>query len=446
VPKSSEAWSGVHAEWLKLKGYLYDPITDLPALPAVIEGVRRRLEAGETIGLLYLDLSHGGRLEPITGWQLHDRMIGEVARALTGSSNGHFDERDAVALVGVRSDEFVLFAGLDGDESQSHLERLHRWLSATVERAVEPLRSAELEHWPSVQSAGVRLEVEPKMRIERAIYRGLELAREICRRQAEKEKTGRLAELLQLLDRRELTIRYQPIVRLADGTVHGYEALALPHAGGGFETAEMLFTFAEESGRVVELDRLCRREALASAAGLCDIGGGIRLFLNASAPAFGEGDFAAELAEGAREVGLEPREIVVEVTERVAITEWRAFRRCLTEIRRHGIEVAIDDMGSGYSSLQAVAEIEPDYLKFDCSLTLDVHRSRIKRDLLESLVHLAGKIGARTVAEGLEGVEEFEAVCAMGIEYGQGYLFARPAAAEEAGAIFFPTTSPSGGS
>ncbi|HEV3074967.1 MAG TPA: EAL domain-containing protein, partial [Thermoanaerobaculia bacterium] len=89
---------------------------------------------------------------------------------------------------------------------------------------------------------------------------------------------------------------------------------------------------------------------------------------------------------------------------------------------------AIDDMGAGYSSLQTVAEVEPDYLKFDISLVRDIHLSPIKRNLLETLVVLADKIHARVIAEGVESAEEFHALRAMGVPFAQGFYFALPAA------------------
>lgn len=239
--------------------------------------------------------------------------------------------------------------------------------------------------------------------------------------------------------------RYQPIVELAasagpdstswngsrprlDGRfVYGVEALSSAPSQDVFESPETLFTFAEESGTAVELEQLCRRRAIARAAGM--LRGGARLFLNCSAEAIADDELVHDLVDGTAAVGASPEQIVLEVTERTAITEWRTFRRALDAARATGAAVAIDDMGSGYSSLHTVAEIEPDYLKFDLSLVHRIHRSPIKRDLLESLTDLAHKIGARPIAEGIEMPEELDCVTELGVALGQGYLFARPAEA-----------------
>lgn len=443
---SGEPWGGLHAEWLKLKGCLFDPITKLPALPAAIDDVRRRLEAGERLGLIYLDLSSGGALEAVVGWQHYDALLADVAEALHACRTGLLGERDALAQVGVRSDELLVFVGLGGEEAGpvGQLAHLHREITAAVERTLNARPNEERLHLPPLHSAAIEVAVEPQIRLERAIYRSLERVREICRRETEKRHTGQLADLLRILGERQLTTRFQPIVELVAGRVHGFEALSSPPHGSSFASPELLFDFAEETGRIVELDRLCRTLALTRAAelrarGLLAEGG--KVFLNCSAPVFADPRLLADLLGATTVVGLAPRDVVLEVTERVAITEWRAFRKALDELRHIGFEIAIDDMGSGYSSLQAVAEIEPDYLKFDLSLVLEIHRSRIKRDLLGGLVHLAQRIGARTVAEGIEGPEELEVVRGLGISYGQGYFFARPASVAELAGVYFPSAS-----
>ena len=113
------------------------------------------------------------------------------------------------------------------------------------------------------------------------------------------------------------------------------------------------------------------------------------------------------------------------VTERVAIVKHDDFQTALRAFKARGYRVAVDDMGAGYSSFQALASIEPDFLKFDVSLVRDIDRSSIKRSLLESLRHLAEKIHPRVIAEGVERPEEMQTLLELGIELGQGYHFHR---------------------
>jgi EAL domain-containing protein (putative c-di-GMP-specific phosphodiesterase class I) len=123
--------------------------------------------------------------------------------------------------------------------------------------------------------------------------------------------------------------------------------------------------------------------------------------------------------------GFKPKDVVIEITERVAITRLDTFQRALRTFKELGYQVAVDDMGAGYSSLQSLASIQPDFLKFDVSLVRDIDRSSIKRSLLDSLRQLAVKIDARVIAEGVERVEEMATLLDLGIELAQGWHFHR---------------------
>jgi len=427
----------LRTDWLRLRGCLYDPNTNLPSLPTVLDGVRRRLEAGGRVGLVYLEPVNGNHLEAIHGWEAYDALLREIAEALRHSL-GERPEQTTLALAGVRSDEFVVFPAL-GTADGSAAAELERWRLALVEHVEERLlERPEASFRAPVQSAVVELEAKPTVRIERSISQGLHRARELCRQESERRRSGRLTELERILAERDVIIRYQPIVELASGRIHGFEALGAAPPGTAFETPDMLFSFAEESGRILALDRLCRLEALRHTPQLLATAAGCKLFLNCSADVVHDETLLSDLLDGAAALGLAADTLVLEITERVAITEWQAFRACLGSLREAGVRVAIDDMGSGYSSLRAVAEIEPDYLKFDLSLVSDIHHSAIKRELLGALVTLARNIAARSIAEGVEKLEELAVVRGMGIDYGQGFFFARPAAAAAAGHVYFP--------
>lgn len=420
------SFSELRADWLKLRGVLWDSTTELPSLPAVLDDVRRRLEGNENLGLVYLDLSADGSLEPAFGWQGYDHLLREVSRALRDSRTALLEERDSLALVNVRSDEFVLFVGLTETDTdpKAQIERIRH---AVTERVRARLAETFNGESPQVllHSASTRVDVDPTVRIERAIYKSLQRARELCRMESQKRQSGRLREIDRILGERDVVIRYQPIVRLDDGEVLGYEALSSAPHDEVFETPDLMFAFAEETDRIGALEQLCRQEALSRSRSFLR-SPGEHLFLNCSAPAFTDPRLVEDLVGAAESTGIPPGNIVVEVTERVAITEWQAFQKALMALREAGLRIAIDDMGSGYSSLRVVAEIEPDFLKLDLSLVTDIHRTPIKRDLLETLVLLAEKIEADPIAEGIEVPEELETLQRLGVRYGQGYLFARP--------------------
>ena len=119
----------------------------------------------------------------------------------------------------------------------------------------------------------------------------------------------------------------------------------------------------------------------------------------------------------------------LEITERTAIDDFPGFRREVDRLRDRGFQVAIDDIGTGYSSLQAVSEVHPDFLKVDMSLIRHIDRSLIKKGLVSALVEMGRKIGSRVIAEGIEREEELQALMECGVQYGQGFYFGEPAPA-----------------
>jgi EAL domain-containing protein (putative c-di-GMP-specific phosphodiesterase class I) len=231
-------------------------------------------------------------------------------------------------------------------------------------------------------------------------------------------------ELSRLIALGEVRAVFHPIVRLADGHVVGHEALTRPVGlGSSFDSVEELFAFAESTELLMDFERLCRKTAILAAASLPAHG---LLFLNASPQAVEDPDWSTGgMDRLLAQSGLAPADVVIEITERVAIVKHDDFQTALRAFKARGYRVAVDDMGAGYSSFQALASIEPDFLKFDVSLVRDIDRSSIKRGLLDSLRQLAVKIGARVIAEGVEREEERATLLALGIELGQGYVFHR---------------------
>ena len=118
--------------------------------------------------------------------------------------------------------------------------------------------------------------------------------------------------------------------------------------------------------------------------------------------------------------------VVLEVTERSAIRDIPVFRAALDVLREQGFRIAIDDAGSGYASLQAIAELRPHFLKVANTLITGLHADTIKRDVVEMLVNLARRIDAQCVAEGIETPEDLEECRRLGIPYGQGFYLGVP--------------------
>jgi EAL domain-containing protein (putative c-di-GMP-specific phosphodiesterase class I) len=414
----------LRTEWLRFKSQLFDTLTGLPTLGAVIEEARRLIESQGVVDLVYIDVGRSGREETNLGWAAYDDAVCAFARHLARlRGSGMLGPADIACLSTVRSDRFLIFVAphsrgettLDGGR-----ERLLAALAEGLEEAGDrsPLGSPRRR-----AVAHRRLRLKPMVRAERIIQQAVTDAMLDGLQENEESQLWKREELKRLIETGSVRAVFHPIVRMSDGLVIGHEALTRPGLATSFTSVEELFTFAESTDLLMDFERLCRATAIRAAATLPSRG---LVFLNASSravedPEWQSGVVDAQLAQ----VGLRPDGVVVEITERLAIDRQDAFQAALRGFKARGYRVAVDDMGAGYASLQSLAAIEPDYLKFDVSLVREIDKSSIKRSLLESLRGLAEKIRARVIAEGVEREQERATLIALGIELGQGFYFHR---------------------
>ncbi len=389
---------------------------------AVLDEVRRLMEERGSVTLVYLDVAGDDGFEATHGWHAYDEVLRAFARALHGlRSDGLLVARDIVAAAGVRSDKFLVFLAGPAGGAHETVERL-------VARAAAAFAGSQRRGGvpaPVFHSGHALVHRDPMRRAESAIHRALDEAMLQSQKRRSRELDRRERELDELIAGQRVRTLYQPILDLRSLDVLGHEVFSHAAGDGSFSDAETLFGLAERSGRILEFERLCRGLALASASR--HLPAGRKLFLNTSASALSDPDLSGGgLVRAVEQAGLQPRSVVLEITERVAVEERRAYRETLRELKAAGFGLAIDDMGAGYSSLQGVVEVEPDYLKFDVSLVRDIDRSLIKRSLLETLVDLAERIGARVVAEGIEAESELLALRDRGVGLGQGRYLAPP--------------------
>ncbi|QHT62292.1 EAL domain-containing protein [Paenibacillus lycopersici] len=230
-----------------------------------------------------------------------------------------------------------------------------------------------------------------------------------------------------ILDERLIQSVYQPIIALQPSVdaLFGYEALSRLTDSRWFDGPLGMFQFADEEGLTYALDRLAREKAIEGSAGLAD---GRKLFINITAkimndPTFSPGQTLLLL----QKYGLSPHHVVFEITERTSIEDFEAAKRILQHYRNQGYQIAIDDAGAGYSSLQSIVELKPDFIKIDRSLIRGIHLDSMKAHLVRTFADLAAKMDIKLIAEGIEEHEELNHIRSLGVQYAQGFLLGRPA-------------------
>ncbi len=235
----------------------------------------------------------------------------------------------------------------------------------------------------------------------------------------------KLKEYHTILEKRSIRSVYQPIVSLSDGRIFGYEALTRTPEESSFQSPLELFETAKTDGSVYVLEKLAREKAIRGINGMKHQQ---KVFINIMAeiihhPKFSPGR-TLKLLEAH---GLGPSNVVFEITERSSVEDFSSAKKVLQHYRSQGYQIAIDDAGAGYSSMQAIAELEPDYIKVDRSLIKDIHQDKVKEYIVETFISFAEKMNIRIIAEGIEQKQELEKLIGMGIHFGQGYYLGCPA-------------------
>ena len=217
---------------------------------------------------------------------------------------------------------------------------------------------------------------------------------------------------------------YQPIFSLETGKPVGYEGLIRPTEGSPLPDANSLFAAAERVDRTVEIDFACL-EVIAEGVGELDEG--VYLSVNLS-PRTLESDLfhPTELTSIFERRGIAPSQLVVELTEREAVTDLEVLRRNAAACRRAGIRLAADDVGAGNAGLRLLSEVHFDIVKIDLSLVQGGILHDPSYAVLRALQELASRWHATIVAEGVETAEQLAAIRDLGISAGQGYLLGRP--------------------
>ncbi|UCE27671.1 MAG: EAL domain-containing protein [Candidatus Coatesbacteria bacterium] len=413
--------------WFRLQNLLADSVTGLPTLTGKLGEVREALEKHGNLCLLYVNVPRGVELEKLYGWSFYDEFLKKTSSLLTEFKRNYLGRQDFLLIRDVETSEFVFFiAPGSGSETAEYLDeiellrqRLLQYMSKEPYVSHGPIKMKNVIHVGCSQAKLVLVE-----RPESSIHYAIEEAKRRTFEEAESESTRFKKLLREVISNERVSVRYQPIIEMRANRTFGFEALSYTEGVPGLEDAEMLFNLAEESDLSVELNRLCRRLALSGARGWpLDI----KVFLNTDPRSIEDiGRDDTEFLGLLQDKGVKPESVVLEITERSAITKLVEFKEIIKHFREIGVRIAIDDAGAGYASLNTIASLRPDFLKFDIGLVRGIDKDRVKQELLTTLQNLARKVEARIIAEGIETENEYNTLLGMGVELGQGYFISPP--------------------
>ena len=431
------------------RGALHDPTTGLPNRDLLADRIAHALAStpadGTAVAVILLDLDRFKVINESVGHAVGDRLLAAVGQRLTGSLR----PSDTVARFG--GDEFgiLLDPVLDADDARRIAERIgnelrapfpmggREWfISASLGIALgRPGRATPGEMLREAEIAMVRVKGDPSKRY--AMF-------EPSMSDQTMDRIDMENDLRRALERGELRLYYQPLVDLASDRIVGFEALVRwQHPVRGLVPPMAFIPLAEETGLIVPLGRwvletACRQATRWHAARP----GGPKLLMsvNLSARQFVQPDLVDQVDAILAETGMDPTLLELEITESVVMDQSEVGIRTLSRLRDMGVRLVLDDFGTGYSSLSYLRHLPLDTIKIDRTFVSGLD-GEADRSIVDAVIGLAHGLRISVVAEGIETEDQFEVLRAMGCDVGQGYLFARPLPAVDAGRLLSPSRS-----
>jgi EAL domain-containing protein (putative c-di-GMP-specific phosphodiesterase class I)/DNA-binding response OmpR family regulator len=404
----------------RLRELFFDATTEVPTLALVVDDLKKIVERNEVLQVFCLEIeplfSVGERVQ----WEALDALRREFVRGLHVMIAPILGNDVMIATSHSGANDFYCFVrGGEKLGDQTKVSRDLERAARTVVRStnVDPTIADEVTTF-----VGGAVTQPQELFAPRILYNAVREAKHNAERRETRYYSAMRERLVRAIRERSISTVFQPVIDLATRDVVGFEALSRGPAGTEIEKPEVMFELARDFDLVWDLESLCIENIHPMLAEICSRG---YLFFNL------ESHFIQQLQQRGSDIFDSffdcHQQVVIEVTERSAIRDYRTFRRTLHHLKAMGFKIAIDDCGSGYSSLEAVAELQPDYLKVGHSLFRGIEKDPIRRRLVDLVARAADTIGAKTIAEAVETEEQLQVCRDLRIQEAQGFLFAKPA-------------------
>ncbi|HEX3549542.1 MAG TPA: EAL domain-containing protein [Candidatus Elarobacter sp.] len=409
---------------------VHDRLTGLPnrvllqeRLTGTIERARSR---GGMAAVLFVDIDRFKDVNDSLGHAAGDALLRELAQRLRSNTR----QADCVARMG--GDEFI---GVLGDITQvAHVESIVRHLCSVVsqpvtigDRTVSTSCSIGVALYPRDGEDADTLIRNADMAMYEAKRGGRGIARFFApaMHEAVDQRVRLEARLRAAVEENAFTLAYQPIYGL-EGTLAGSEALIRwPQPDGTLVGPDAFIPFAEESGLIVPIGAAVLHAACAqNAAWNREAPLPLRVNVNVSARQIADPDFAGTVQSALRSSGLRPELLELELTETAMSENVPRNAATVDRLRAMGVRIAIDDFGTGYNSLATLRAYRIDTLKLDMCFVTEIAQSEVDRAIASAVIAAAHGLGASVVAEGIETVEQRDALLRLRCDSGQGFLFA----------------------
>lgn len=418
----------------------HDPLTDLPNRllfgDRVDQALRRQDRSGGGVAVIFFDIDNFKNVNDSHGHSSGDRLL----RGVAGRIQAHMRPEDSLARLG--GDEFAICIEVaDSPYEQPAITVAERALSALI----SPFDLDDGVVIDVRASFGIALAAGDDEMTTDDLLRNADIAMYQAKSQgkdswamfhdemhdARRRRTRLEGDLRDAVRRGAIDIVYQPFYDMATTRLHGFEALSRwTHEELGPQSPEEFIGIAEDSDIIISLGRVVLRTACEQCARWReDFGFNGFVSVNVSPRQLAHSGFIDTLNESLTDSGLDPEQLVIEITESVMTNDPAHMVAVLEKITEIGVRIALDDFGTGYSSLSHLHLLPVQIVKVDRSF---IARSEEPdgRSMLAAIAAMASSLGLSTIAEGIETEVQLATLRAMGYDIGQGFLFGKGQPAE----------------
>lgn len=418
----------------------HDPVTGLAnrlrLTQRLSENLSRAQRQDGIAALIFLDLDDFKRINDSHGHEVGDVLLQEVANRLRSCTREH----DLVARFG--GDEFAVCADYTAAESSEGI----RLASRVVQLISEPFHIGSLR-LDITCSVGVAIDrgtgIDPETfttHADVAMYEAKDHGKNtfaLFEDTMHEQLLERLAldnDFAPALEREEFVLVYQPLILLDNGKICGFEGLCRwDHPVHGRLSPDKFIGLAEASGRITSLGSYVIRRACQDAVRFTAATGQTPyVTVNVSPRQLASMEIIDSVYDGLGETGLDPARLVLEITESAMMLDFDVALKHLEGLKELGVKLALDDFGSGFSSLNLLHKLPLDVVKLDRLFISDVTTDERAGQIVRSIAEMCHSLGIRALAEGVETKEDDEFVRSAGFDLGQGYYYARPADFDDA--------------
>lgn len=231
-------------------------------------------------------------------------------------------------------------------------------------------------------------------------------------------------KLLNIIKNKQIINRQQKIFNIQKNLVVGYESLNRGPKDSIYSNPLLLINDAKANGLLWEFEKVGRYKTFKN---ISHIKRGQKIFINVEPDLVKADDFSTGYTmDLIKKAGFKPKDVVFEITERAAISNFDKFNKIINHYRKQNYLIAVDDVGTGYSGMSKIIRLEPDIIKLDIELIKNIHKNKYKKAIVKGFKTISDELDIMIIAEGIEKKEELETLKSIGIKHGQGYYLHRP--------------------